>query len=85
MFNMINRDHVTGAVFGVAILSALSFMTGCSEDAASDKDTAVTETETTEETTEEGTETTPEDTGDTDPTGDTGTDTGTDTGMSTES
>jgi len=78
MFSMINKDHVTGAVFGVAILAALSFVTGCSD--ACDEDTAVVEstTTTTEETTEETTE------GETKtPTDDTGSDSGSDTGTTT--
>jgi len=80
MFKMINRDHATGAVIGVALLAVLSFMTGCSTDdevVPVEEDTA---------TTEETAETPPEDSGDTDPpedtSGDTGT-TGSDTGSTT--
>ena len=78
MFNYINRDHIIGAVAGVAFFAAAAFMTGCSsecevEDTA---DTAVTDTETQDTGTTEPTD--PVDTGDTgtdtDP-ADTGTDT----------
>ena len=48
MFNYINRDHIIGAVAGVALLATLVFMTGCSSecDVEDTADTAVTDTET---------------------------------------
>ncbi len=58
MFSFINRDHVVGAIFGVAALSALAFVTGCGEEKADETaDTAVVATSTTVTETTTGTTT----------------------------
>ncbi len=47
MFICINRDHVVGAIFGVAALSALAFVTGYGEEKADETaDTEVVATST---------------------------------------
>ena len=69
MFSFINRDRVVGVIFGVVLIGAVFFMTGCADEACEDtSDTAAECTTTT------GTGTTS--TG----TGTTGTGTGTTTG-----
>ena len=57
MFNFITRDHVFGTIFGAALIGALTFMTGCSEEDKDTADTAVTSTTTTETGTTTGTTT----------------------------
>ena len=48
MFNFINRDHAYGMVFGVALISAVAFLTGCGDAEEDTADTAVYSTTTTE-------------------------------------
>ena len=40
MFNFINRDHVYGAVFGVALCIGLAFLSGCGEKGDDTADSA---------------------------------------------
>ena len=51
MFNFINRDHVYGVVFGVALCAGLAFLSGCGDKEEDTADSAAYSSTTTATTT----------------------------------